>query len=182
MNLSHPLFSSLALTANGTSSGANLLYNASIAAGLAFLAVSAYSGWRKHAVNLTPVTSATVNADAAPDFLRVDKVARDAALERGEVFEQNLRSREAQEASAPMEPAQKTFCLFAAAMSAFTLVSMLFGSIWQISWIGRYAEELSARGRFAAIVREHPIAFSIAVMVCALQIVRFASERGETAA
>ncbi len=126
---------------------------------------------------MTPVFSATANPGARPDFLNIDQGARSAALERGDAFEERLRTREAEQANAAFAPAEKGFCIFAFLLSSFTLVSMLFGSIWQVTWIGRYAEEFSAQGRLAAIVKDHPIAFTVAVAVCVLQVVRFVREK-----
>ena len=159
----------------------DLLYGLAIAAGSVYLAATAYSSWRRKSLNLTPVTSAAADPAARPDFLNVDKDARSAALERGDAFEASLRAREASAAADGAPETAKKFSLVAMVMSAFTLVTMLVGSVWQISFIGRYAEQLSAKGRLVAMVKEHPLAFSVSMVVCAVQVVTFFAERRRSA-
>ena len=159
----------------------DLLYGLAIAAGCVYLGATAYFSWRRKSMNLTPVTSAGANPAARPDFLNVDKDARSAALERGDAFEASLRAREASAAAGDTPEAAKKFSLVAMVMSAFTLVTMLVGSVWQISFIGRYAEQLSAKGRLAAMVQEHPVAFAVSMVVCIVQVVTFFAERRKNA-
>ena len=63
-----------------------------------FLALVAW--WRRRAYNLTIASTAKRNKDAQPDFLTVDKKAREAAIERGAAHEADLTERERQEAIA----------------------------------------------------------------------------------
>lgn len=163
-----------------TSFSTDLLYGVGIAAGTVYLATTAFLSWRRRTMNLTPVASTAANPAARPGFLDVDKQARSAALERGDAFEATLRAREASAAGDVPESAKK-FSLVAMVMSAFTLVTMLVGSVWQISFIGRYAEQLSAKGRLIAMVKEHPVAFAVSMVVCAVQVVTFFAERRKNA-
>lgn len=156
-------------------------FAATAVAGGLWLAASGFLAWRRRAANLTPVAAATA-AGVSPDFLRVDHASRSAALERGDAFEARLQAREAAEAAAgaaaeAVTPASRLTGLVAALMSAFTLVSMVFGAVMQVRWIGHYAEDLSAPGRVAEIVRAHPVAFGVSIAVALLQITRFARAR-----
>lgn len=154
-------------------------FNATVIAGCLWLAVTGFMAWRRQAANLTPVSSGPVGRGDSPDFLKVDHAARATALERGDTYERELTAREIQ-AAAASDPASSTERIggtLALFMSGFTLVSMVFGSVMQVRWIGHYAEDLSAPGRIAEIVRAHPVAFGVAIAVALLQVVRFARSR-----
>lgn len=156
---------------------ADVLYWGTAAVGAAYLALSGFAAWRRRAANLTPVDGAEASG-VRPDFLRVDHDARSAALVRGEAFATDLDERERAESARRTEAARRTGGgFFAGAMSVVTLVSMVAGSLLQVRWIGKYAEDLTAQGRLAAIVRSHPYAFAVAVVVVVYQLWRFVSER-----
>lgn len=157
---------------------------ATAAIGAAWLGLSALGAWRRREANLTPVGAPDAAAAARPDFLNVDHGSRAAALERGDAFEARLAAAEAAEAAAAAAAArgaagtaERATGLVALAMSLFTLVSMVFGAVMQVRWIGHYAEDLSAPGRALEVVRAHPIAFALSLAVAALQITRFVRAR-----
>lgn len=161
------------------SSTSEVVYAAAAVVGGLWLAATAFTGWRRRAANLTPVADGPSGRGPSPDFLRVDEAGRSAALERGDAFEARLSAREAAEAAAleAATPIERTGGIVALCMSLFTVVSMVFGAVMQVRWIGHYAEDLSAPGRVLEIVRAHPVAFAISLFVAVLQIVRFARSR-----
>jgi len=181
MNLNPSALADLGAAFEATS-GSEALYTAAAALGGAWLAFTGFMAWRRRTMNLTPVGDGPAGRGPSPDFLRVDHGARSAALERGDAFEARLSAREAAEAAAlaAASPAERTGGVLALCMSLFTVVSMVFGAVMQVRWIGHYAEDLSAPGRVLEIVRAHPVAFGVSVLVAVLQIVRFARSRGES--
>lgn len=175
----------LTLSADFVSSpGFELLSNVTLAAAAAWLAASAFESWRRRSANLTPVASAEVNVDARPGFLDVDHDARGAAVARGDAYAAKLTKREAEAARRAAEsavsgttPGGRLAGLAAAAMSVFTLASMVFGACTQIAWMGRYAEDLSAPGRLLSIVRAHPWATAAAAFVVLFHVHRYVRNR-----
>ncbi len=149
-----------------------------------WLALTVFVWWRRNASNLTPVHAAGKNKSADPDFLSVDNKAREAAKAKGEAFEKDLarQEREAERAAARGErpPASATrriagFVSFL--MSLFTLATMIFGAIWQISRMGQLMQEYSTTERILAVVQNHPVSFTVAVLVIGFQVYRFFSDR-----
>ncbi|MEC7289029.1 MAG: hypothetical protein VXW22_02885, partial [Pseudomonadota bacterium] len=62
-------------------------------------------------------------------------------------------------------------------MSLFTLATMIFGAIWQISRMGQLMQEYSTTERILAVVQNHPVSFTVAVLVIGFQVYRFFSDR-----
>ncbi len=161
-----------------------LLSRLTLGVAAAWLAWSAFEGWRQRASNLTAVASAPANPNARPGFLDVDHAARGAAVDRGQAYDAKLSAREAEAerlaARATVESAARGSRLAgfaAAAMSVFTLASMVFGACTQIAWMGRYAEDLSAPGRLASIIEGHPYATAAAALVVLFHVYRYVSSR-----
>lgn len=151
-------------------------FAATVVTGALWLAASCFLSWRQRAAGLTPVGTALGEAPS-PDFMRVDHKARAQAMERGDAHRARLDARDAAEAAAvpgPAIAAERAGGVLALLMSTFTLASMVFGAVMQVRWMGHYAEDLTAPGRIVELVRAHPAAFAIAVLVAILQIARFA--------
>lgn len=147
-----------------------------------FIAIFVYL--RRLASNLTPVNAAQKNRKASPDFLKVDKKARKAAIARGKGFEKELDRREREEARADARArrsnatlGQRIASLFSLFMSLFTLATMIFGAIFNVSRMGRMMKDYSAQDRIMAVVKDHPIAVVIASLVIAYHIFKFFSDR-----
>jgi len=139
---------------------------------------------RRSASNLTPVQAARKTASHAPDFLSRDHRARDEALARADAFEKDLSSKEVEEAraatKAPRDPwslAGTVARLVSLFMSLFTLATMVHGSIWQISRMGSLMREYTTLERMGAVIREHPVTFTIATVVIVYHIWRFFADR-----
>lgn len=161
-----------------------LLFNLTILTVVAWLTITVFVWWRRSASNLTPVNAAEKNKKAEPDFLSVDTSAREAAEARGEAFGKDLDRQEKEAAKAAARggrPARSTTQhiagLVSFLMSLFTLATMIFGAIWQVSRMGQLMQEYSTAERIFAVIQNHPISFSVAVLVIGFQIFRFFSDR-----
>jgi len=148
----------------------DLLFNVTMAAAGIWLAVTAFVIWRRHASNLTPVNAAERNRKAQPDFLKVDKKAREEAIERGDDFEKSLDRRDVAEAKAasrlkPAKTVQKVAGAAAFIMSIFTVLSVIASSVFTLHGVGRVASEFSTWERARGMIEDHPIAFTICLLI-----------------
>jgi hypothetical protein len=151
----------------------DLLFNLTMAAAGIWLAVTAFVIWRRHASNLTPVNAAERSSKAQPDFLKVDQKAREEAIERGDKYDKVLDRRDAAEAASRLKPAksaQKAAGLAAFVMSVFTVMSVISSSIFTVTHVGNLANEFSAWDRARAIIENHPIAFTVCVLIILARI------------
>ncbi len=158
-------------------------YGTTVGVAALWLAADTFARWRRRAANLTPVATATATS-SQPGFLQPDHEAREAALERADAYEQHLREREAAERQAAAERAAESavgvkrltgaMTLF---MSLFTLASMIAGTVWQVTWIGTVAERYTAIEKLEAVIRAHPLAFTVAVLVIGYHVFDFIAER-----
>lgn len=163
-----------------------LLFNLTMAAAGIWLAITVFVVWRRHASNLTPVHAASRNRRAQPDFLKVDKKARAEAIKRGEAHEADLDAREEAEAKAareaaaaaakaerekgPMTFAQRMAGFVTFLLSLFTLLSIITSSIFTITRMGDYVGEYTVWERVVAIIKQHPIGFTICVLIILARI------------
>ena len=150
----------------------DLMFNLTMAAAGIWLAITVFVLWRRHSSNLTPVNAAEKNKKAQPDFLKADQKARDEAIRRGETFQKELDQRDAAEARAEAKRqrgkaslAQSISGIVALIMSLFTIVSIVYGSIFTVSRMGGMMEEYSTIERMTAIIMNHPIAFTVCIIV-----------------
>lgn len=162
----------------------DLLFNLTMATVGIWLALTVFVWWRRSASNLTPVNAADKNKNAQPDFLKVNKAARAEALERGEAFDKEIERREREEARAQAKSSQASLTLTHRAarflsffMSLFTLATMIFGAIFQVTRMGDMMKEYSTFDRILTVVQNHPVSFSIAMLVIIFQIYRFFTDR-----
>lgn len=162
----------------------DLLFNLTMAAAGIWIAITVFVLWRRNASNLTPVNSASKDRGAQPDFLRVDKKARKEALARGEAFDKEIdrRDHKAEKAKArgtrkPATASQRIALFVSFLMSLFTLATMTFGAIFQVTRMGEMMKEYSTLERLSAVIQAHPISFSVATLVIAFQVYRFFTER-----
>lgn len=137
-----------------------------------WLALVVFIHLRRNASNLTPVNAARKKKSDQPDFLSVDKSAREAALQRADHFESDLAAREEAEARAAREAKEKPislagqiFRLLSFLMSVFSLLTMIVGSIWQIGRMGALMKEYSTVERLVAVIQNNPISFTITLLV-----------------
>ncbi|MEQ9507291.1 MAG: hypothetical protein RLO80_13615 [Hyphomonas sp.] len=152
----------------------DLLFNITMAAAGIWLAVTAFVIWRRRASNLTPVNAAEKNRKAQPDFLRVDQKAREEAIERGDAFEKVLDRRDAAEEAAsrlrPARKAQKVASLAALIMAVFSIMSVVTSSVFTVTNAGNLAGDFATWERARAIISEHPIAFTLCVLIILARI------------
>ena len=62
-------------------------------------------------------------------------------------------------------------------MSLFTLATMIFGAIFQVTRMGDMMREYSTTERILTVIQNHPISFTIAGLVIVFQIYRFFVDR-----
>lgn len=162
----------------------DLLFNLTMAATGIWLAITVFVLWRRASSNLTPVHAAEKSRKAQPDFLKVDKKARAEALERGEAFDKELERREREAARAearrkrgPITIGQHLARFVSFFMSLFTLATMIFGAIFQVTRMGDMMKEYSTAERLMTVIQNHPISFTVATLVIGFQVYRFISDR-----
>ncbi|MEM6651945.1 MAG: hypothetical protein AAGA72_01790 [Pseudomonadota bacterium] len=162
----------------------DLLFNITMVSVVIWLAITVFVWWRRSASNLTPVNAADKNKTAQPDFLKVDQRARSEAIERGESFDKEIERREREEARAaarahqPRGTVSERLARFVSFfMSLFTLATMIFGAIFQVTRMGDMMREYSTTERILTVIQNHPISFTIAGLVIVFQIYRFFVDR-----
>ncbi|MEM6555409.1 MAG: hypothetical protein AAF642_06015 [Pseudomonadota bacterium] len=162
----------------------DLLFNITMVSVAIWLAITVFVWWRRSASNLTPVNVAGKNKNAQPDFLKVDQNARSEAIERGERFDKEIERRERAEARAaarahqPRGTVSERLARFVSFfMSLFTLATMIFGAIFQVTRMGDMMREYSTTERILTVIQNHPISFTIAGLVIVFQIYRFFVDR-----
>lgn len=163
----------------------DILFNVTMAATGIWLAITVFVWWRRSASNLTPVNAATKDKSAQPDFLKVDEKARAEAIARGEAFDKEIerRERKAERARtrtgvrAPLTITQRLARFLSFFMSLFTLATMIFGAVFQVSRMGQIMEQYSTADRILTVIQTHPISFTVATLVIVFQVYRFFVDR-----
>ena len=62
-------------------------------------------------------------------------------------------------------------------MSVFTLATMIYGAIFQVSRMGSMMQEYSSIERMGAVIANHPIAFAVTSLVIIVHVYRFFKSR-----
>lgn len=153
-----------------------------VAVALVWIFLALVAWWRRRAYNLTVASTARRNKSAQPDFLHVDKKARDAAIERGAAHEADLTERERLEALAEAESKglKKTTNLARLAalfMSLFTLACSIMGVVGNVGAMEKSVQNLTAGGKIQYIITAHPIATIIVVLVIAYNVWHYFQHR-----
>ena len=158
----------------------DILFNIVMAVTGFWLAWTAFIWWRRSASNLTTMSGVTANKKAAPDFLSVNQKARKDAIKRGESFDKELSRREREEEKALERTAQKDETavgrigrLISFGMALFSIATMISGTVFQVSIMGRYWEQYSASERLLAVIQNHPIGVAVTVLVIAYNVFTF---------
>lgn len=156
------------------------LFNIVMAVTGVWLAWTAFVWWRRSASNLTTASGAYPNKNATPDFLSVDEKARKEAIKRGESFDKELgrREREAEKAQEKAARGSETPIgrmgrLISFGMALFSIATMISGTVFQVSIMGRYWEQYSASERLLAVIQNHPIGVTVTVLVIVYNIFNF---------
>lgn len=149
-----------------------------------WLAISVFIWWRRSASNLTPVNAASAKKSAQPDFLSVDEAARKAARKAGEDFDKDLdrREKEAAKAAANAKKASPSMArqiagIVSFLMSLFTLATIVFSAIVQVSRMGSLMRDYSTVERILSVIQNRPVSVSIAVFVIGYHVYRFIADR-----
>lgn len=158
-----------------------LVLGLTVAASLLWLALLLFVSWRRGVTNLTPVTAPSARREARPDFLEVDRPAREAALARGDAFAGELDEKERQEVAESRTrragKAKNVAGFMSLFMSVFSLVTLLTGAIWRVTFVGAVWERYSASERLLAVMKAHPFAFTVCTLVIGYHIFQFVADR-----
>ncbi len=165
-----------------------LLFNITLAFTVLWLAWTMFVMWRRSASNLTSVRGAKANPNAEPDFLSVDKKARQEAIAKGEAFEKEIQRRDREEATSSRRAARNNETmlgrigrLISLGMALFSIATMISGTLFQVSIMGRYWEQYSATERLTAVIQNHPIGVTVTIAVILYNIVTFVMKRSREA-
>nr|WP_321362482.1 hypothetical protein [uncultured Hyphomonas sp.] len=162
----------------------DILFNVTCAITAIWLATTVFVLWRRHSSNLTTASSASPNKKATPDFLSVDEKARKEAIKRGEQFEKQLdkRDREDERAARRLARAKETRMgriarLISLFMALFSLATVVSGTVFQVTFMGRIWEQYSASERLLGVIKAHPIGVAVTVIVILYNLVTFVTNR-----
>lgn len=137
---------------------------AMLAFGGLWLITGVVSAMHRSAYNLTHAESGS-NKKIQPDFLKVDKAKREAALARGEQFDDQLARREA-----PPSTVDQACSWSRLAASAAAVIGLLFTAITTLARIGptgQALQDLSNWDALKAIVSQNQVAATLCVAVVA---------------
>jgi hypothetical protein len=110
----------------------------------------------RRAYNLTPAAT-TRSKNLKPDFLKVDHAQRDELIGRGKLFDLAHEP--------PVEHAA-TAARFGVILTALiSFASAAFFALGRIEDYDQTWRKLTAAGKFAAILKSHPIGFIIALLI-----------------
>lgn len=160
------------------------LFRITVVVALVWLLLALVAWWRRRAYNLTVASTARRSEKAQPDFLRVDDKARKAAIERGEAHEELLDKRERDEALAALKAAkdplnfgQRLAGFAAAAMSVFTLATVIIGAVTNVPRMGQALQSVSSFEKIRIIVSNHWLGTLIALFVIGWHLYKYFSDR-----
>ena len=165
-----------------------LLFNATLIFTALWLTWTVFVAWRRSASNLTTIRGASANPDADTDFLSVDKKARQEAIAKGETFEKEIQRRDRSEAKNALDAARGKETMFGRigrlisfGMALFSIATMISGTLFQVTIMGRYWEQYSAAERLTAVIQNHPIGVSVTVAVILYNIITYVMKRNREA-
>lgn len=159
-------------------SSIDLLFAATTSIVFVWLVLSVFIYWRRSATNLTPVDVPSANPAAQPDFLSVNHSERKAALKRGDQYERHLTQRERDPDGTAMISMLRSVCGYAAVMlSVASLLTVIGGSVWPDSAVGKVLTEFSSEGRLLEVIQAHPIAISISMLAVCFSVWRLVAGR-----
>lgn len=155
---------------------------AAVAFAALWLVATVFIHMRRRATNLTSAQQAGVRKDAAPDFLKVDHKAREAAMKRGEAFDRELTERAKVEAAAAAgkakrEPANLVKTISGIASFAFSLFTLLGAILGTFRTMDAAGAQLSKMDQVGAVVTQHPIPAIICLFVIGYTIFLWVSQK-----
>ena len=138
--------------------------------------VTGFLGWmHRRAYNLTRAESDGSSA-VTPDFLKVDKKKRQAAIERGEAYDEVLEKRAAAAAAAAnptVEQVNKVSRAVALITASFTLVGAVISTLTRVDTMQEGVEQLSSWDSFVATIQKYPAGAVVAALVIGANIIIF---------
>jgi hypothetical protein len=162
----------------------DLLFNITCAVTAVWLASTVFLLWRRHSSNLTTSSAVSPNRKATPDFLSVDRKARQQAIKRGEKFDRELDKQDREDERDALRKARaketrlsRIARLVSLLMALFSLATVVSGTVFQVTYMGQLWEQYSASERLMGIVREYPIGVAVTVLVIAYNIFAFVNDR-----
>jgi len=156
---------------------------AAVAFAALWLVATVFIQLRRRATNLTSAQQAGVKKEAAPDFLKVDHKARDAAMQRGEAYEKELTEREKAEAeaaagkAAKREPVNMLKTLSGIASFAFSLFTLLGAILGTFRTMDAAGAQLSKLDQVGAVITQYPIPSLICLFVIGYTIFIWVSQK-----
>jgi uncharacterized membrane protein YdbT with pleckstrin-like domain len=116
--------------------------------------------------------------------LSVDKKARKEAIKRGEQFEKELdqQDRDDERAARRLARSQETRMgriarLISLFMALFSLATVVSGTVFQVTFMGRIWEQYSASERLLGVIKAHPIGVAVTIIVILYNLVTFVTNR-----
>lgn len=162
----------------------NTLFKITIALALVWLVLALIAWWRRSAYNLTVASTADRSKKAQPDFLNVDKEAREEAVERGDDHEDELAERERREALAarnagkqPLSATQRLASVASLLMSLFTLFTAMTGAVLNVGNMGDYVGKLTTAGKLQYLIQEHAFGVVVVLFVIGYHIWKYFRDR-----
>ena len=162
----------------------DILFNVTCVVTAIWLATAVFIWWRRSASNLTTASSASPNRKATPDFLSTDEKARKEAIKRGEQFDRELDKQEREDERNARRLARRKETgisritrLISLFMALFSLATMISGTVFQVSFMGRLWDQYSASERLLGVVTAHPIGVGVTVLVILYNLVTFVTNR-----
>ena len=136
--------------------------------------------FHRKSYNLTRAESGGSRA-VTPDFLTVDKKKREAAIKRGEAYDEVLQAR-AVAAESPMEKANGWARIGATATAAATLIGAVVGTVSRVGSFQEGVEQMGSWEALSGLVKQYPAGAIVAVLVIGTNIVIFAKATKKTPA
>lgn len=158
------------------------MFKITIALLAVWIVLALVAWWRRRAYNLTVASTHSRSKKAQPDFLSVDKKAREKAIERGEAHEEALDERDEAEAEAaaalaaadkPVGLAKRLAAVATTAMSVFTLLTAISGAALNVGKMDEQVKQLTAGGKIEYLLKEHTFGVIVVLLIIAFQIWKF---------
>jgi hypothetical protein len=155
---------------------------AAVAFAALWLVSAIFIQMRRRATNLTSAHQAGVKKEASPDFMRVDQKARDAAVQRGTAYENELDAREAAEAAAATrkakrEPVNMLKMISGLASFAFSLFTLLGAVLGTFRTMDAAGAQLSKMDQVGVMFAKYPIPAIICLFVVGYTIFLWVSQK-----
>lgn len=134
----------------------------------------------RRAYNLTRAESGR-SKNIQPDFLKVDKARREAAMNRGAAYDKELAERDAAEAAAaaaaaagaraPTDSMENWSRLAAMISATFTLLAAVIGTLRKVDALQEDAQKIGSWDALVNTMSAHKIGTTIAVIVIAANVI-----------